>query len=72
MELFALSFLVIVIAMLGMSVGTICGRRPIRGTCGGVGGAVESRRCPLCAGSPEQDAAAPGAGAPTRSPMEKS
>ena len=49
MELIAFSFLVIALAMLGMGVGTLMGRRPIRGSCGGVAGAKEPHECMLCA-----------------------
>ena len=34
MELFLISFLVIVLATLGMALGVIAGRRPIRAGCG--------------------------------------
>ena len=35
MTIFILSFLVILIAVLGMSVGVMVGRRPLQGGCGG-------------------------------------
>jgi len=38
-----LSFLVMLLAVLGMCLGVLLGRRPIQGSCGGVGG-----RCGTC------------------------
>ena len=49
MEIFALSFLMIALAMLGMGMGVLFGRRPIRGSCGGVASAKEPHECMLCA-----------------------
>ncbi len=36
MEIFVLSFIVVSLAVLGMAVGALAGRRPITGGCGGV------------------------------------
>lgn len=35
MKIFILTFLVILLAILGMSIGAFAGRRPIQGGCGG-------------------------------------
>jgi len=43
----ALSFLVILLVIAGMSVGVMNGRRAISGSCGGLNGG----RCELCSGS---------------------
>ncbi len=43
MEALLISVLVCGVAVLGMSIGVIFGREPIRGSCGGVGGS-----CALC------------------------
>lgn len=48
MATFLLSFLVVGLAMLGLAVGVMAGRRPIKGSCGGEG-------CPDCTG-PERGA----------------
>jgi len=45
MTLFLLSFAVIGLAVLGLGIGALAGRGPLRGSCGG--NAVV-RMCPLC------------------------
>jgi hypothetical protein len=47
MGLFLTSFLVIVLAGLGMALGVLFGRRPLAGSCGGLN-VVAGARCPLC------------------------
>ncbi len=42
----ALSFLVIVLAILAMGIGVMAGREPIKGSCGGLNGGP----CELCSG----------------------
>ena len=49
MATFAISLLVLGVALLAMSVGVLFGREPIRGSCGGVMG-----RCAVCSGSCEK------------------
>jgi len=48
-----LSFLILLLAILAMAIGSIYGRRSIRGSCGGVSG----RACELCS-SERQDGGA--------------
>jgi hypothetical protein len=36
MKLFVMSFLLITLAVLGMAVGVLCGRRALQGSCGGL------------------------------------
>jgi hypothetical protein len=43
----ALSFVVILLVIAGMSVGVMNGRRAISGSCGGINGG----KCELCSGS---------------------
>ena len=43
----ALSFIVILLVIAGMSIGVMNGRRAISGSCGGLNGG----RCELCSGS---------------------
>jgi uncharacterized protein len=45
--LFILSFLVMLAAVVAMSAGVLLGRRPLRGSCGGLNG---EGSCELCAG----------------------
>jgi hypothetical protein len=50
MAIFLMSFVVITLAVLGMAVGTLCGRRALTGKCGGLKG-IESFEavCERCA-----------------------
>ena len=45
MTLFLLSFAVIGLAILGLGIGVLLGRGPLRGSCGGNG---VVRMCPMC------------------------
>lgn len=51
-----LSFLIIGILIIGMSIGVIMGRKPIKGSCGGVGAALKDKnyKCSLCDGDPDK------------------
>ena len=46
MMVLLLSFTVMLVAVLGLSLGVLLGRRPIQGSCGGIGG-----RCGTCSRS---------------------
>lgn len=37
---YLLSFIVILLALLGLGLGVLAGREPIRGSCGGLGGSA--------------------------------
>ncbi|MBT8117975.1 MAG: hypothetical protein KJO66_09090 [Gammaproteobacteria bacterium] len=53
MMVLLLSFIFMLVAVLGLSLGVLLGRRPIQGSCGGIGG-----RCGTCSRSCRtQDAA---------------
>lgn len=45
---FLLAFAVFALAFAGLAVGVMCGRRPLRGSCGGAGDAAAGDDC-LCA-----------------------
>lgn len=51
MILFVLSFFIIVLAIAGMAIGTMLGRGPLRGSCGGD---TMITVCPLCIQRDEQ------------------
>ena len=51
MIIFVLSFLTIVLAIAGLGVGAMLGRRPLRGSCGGDSTIVV---CPICTGKEKQ------------------
>lgn len=56
MEIFLISFLVIVVASLGMGVGVIAGRRPIRAGCGSIEALDDTDTgCDICGNSCEGD-----------------
>ena len=49
MVVFVISFIVIVLAILGMAVGALAGRGPLRGSCGGIAnGDCKKTACGLC------------------------
>ena len=51
MSTILLTFLILLILLLGMSVGVIFGRKPIAGSCGGLQGLDHDRDCELCGGN---------------------
>ncbi|MFQ5995473.1 MAG: (Na+)-NQR maturation NqrM [Acidiferrobacterales bacterium] len=55
MEIFLLSFVVLAIAILGMAIGVLFGRRGIKGSCGGLK-TIEGLEsdCPVCSGTCEE------------------
>ncbi len=52
MQTFVLALCVLVLITAAMSIGVLLGRRPISGSCGGVGAALgqENHRCEFCGG----------------------
>lgn len=51
MTLFLLSFAVILLAILGLGVGVLLGRGPLKGSCGGD---AVLKACPLCRSGDER------------------
>ncbi len=49
-----LSFIFISLAVAGLSIGVIMGRKPLQGSCGGLGNIGETGPCELCGGRPEK------------------
>lgn len=54
MALFLISILVIGLVIVGMSVGVLAGRSPIKGSCGGMGALGIDTACDLCGGNPQR------------------
>ena len=52
MELFFVSLAVIGLVIVGMSVGVLAGRPPIKGSCGGIGALGVDAGCAICGGNP--------------------
>lgn len=50
MTVFWLSFAGVMLAMLGLSAGVLLGRRPLEGSCGGLGNGSGVEGCAICAG----------------------
>ena len=50
MATFILALLIVGLLVAGMSVGVIFGRKPITGTCGGLGAAGITGPCDICGG----------------------
>jgi hypothetical protein len=47
-------FLIMLLVVLGMSIGVIFGRKPIAGSCGGIANLGIEKECSICGGSREK------------------
>ncbi len=56
MQIFFLTLVMLLIFVVAMSVGVLLGRKPLKGSCGGVGAALgeEEYVCDLCGGDPNK------------------
>ncbi|OZB12796.1 MAG: ApbE family protein [Marinobacter sp. 34-60-7] len=54
MGTFLLVLLIVVLLIAGMSVGVMFGRKPISGTCGGIGALGISQSCDICGGNTQK------------------
>ncbi|WP_286220147.1 (Na+)-NQR maturation NqrM [Marinobacter apostichopi] len=54
MGIFLLVLFIVVLLVAAMSIGVILGRKPISGTCGGIGALGISQSCDICGGSPQK------------------
>lgn len=56
MQIFLLTVVILLLLMVGMSVGVIMGRKPLKGSCGGVGAALGEKDyiCDLCGDDPNK------------------
>lgn len=48
------AFLLMLVLIAAMAIGVIFGRRPISGSCGGIGQFGISSQCELCGGNPDR------------------
>ena len=48
------TFAVMLLCVAGMAVGVMAGRRPIAGSCGGIGASGIEQSCTLCGGNPDK------------------
>ena len=54
MTVFVLSFILVGLVLLAMAVGVIFGRKPISGSCGGMGALGIDTACDICGGNPQR------------------
>lgn len=54
MATFLLVLLIVVLVVAGMAVGVIFGRKPISGSCGGMGALGISTSCDICGGNTQK------------------
>ncbi|MBY4677276.1 (Na+)-NQR maturation NqrM [Marinobacterium arenosum] len=54
MEVMILTFVVLMILIIGMSVGVLMGRKPIAGSCGGMAALQMDTACTICGGNPQK------------------
>ena len=52
MLVFVLTVIIMSLVVTAMAVGVICGREPIKGSCGGLGAAGINQSCEICGGDP--------------------
>ena len=54
MQVFVISLIVMLFIIAAMAIGVIMGRKPIKGSCGGVGAALGENNyvCDICGGDP--------------------
>ncbi|MBE02922.1 (Na+)-NQR maturation NqrM [Marinobacter lutaoensis] len=50
MGTFLLALLIVILVVAGMAIGVMFGRKPISGTCGGIGALGISASCEICGG----------------------
>ncbi|AOY87269.1 ApbE family protein [Marinobacter salinus] len=54
MGTFLLVLFIVVLLVAGMSIGVIFGRKPISGTCGGIGALGINSSCDICGGNTQK------------------
>ena len=53
METMILSFVILILIVVGMAVGVLMGRKPIAGSCGGMTALCMDDACDVCKGDPQ-------------------
>ncbi len=53
MEIMVITFIVLLVVIVGMSVGVIFSNKPIKGSCGGISALGMDTVCDICGGRPE-------------------
>jgi len=53
MEVMLMTFAVLLLIVVAMSVGVLLGRKPIKGSCGGMSALGMDTACDICGGRPE-------------------
>lgn len=48
------SFVVLVLVVAGMAIGVIMGRKPLKGSCGGMSSGAANTGCSLCGSNPNK------------------
>lgn len=54
MTVFLLTLAVVLVLFAGMSIGVLAGRKPIKGTCGGMAALGMDTECDICGGDPNK------------------
>jgi hypothetical protein len=54
MGTFLLVLMIVLLLVAAMSVGVMLGRKPISGSCGGLGAMGISKSCDICGGNPQK------------------
>ena len=54
MTLFFISFFIVFLVVLAMSIGVLAGRGPIKGSCGGMSALGIDTECDICGGDPNK------------------
>lgn len=56
MQMFFVTLFVLLLVVVGMSIGVLLGRKPLKGSCGGVGAALGEKdyTCDICGGDPNK------------------
>ncbi len=56
MLIWIITFIALLLVVVGMSIGVLCGKKPLKGSCGGVGAALQEKDyvCDLCGGDEQK------------------